>query len=48
MILDFMFGLPKYVPYNKEFVISRFCSIPFSVTLAGLIMKNIVHFNIKD
>lgn len=32
---DFKFGPLDYVRYIKEFVISRFYSIPFSVTLAG-------------
>ena len=40
-----MFGLLDCVCYNKDFVISRFvisrfCSIHFSVTLAGL--KNVI------
>ena len=33
--VDFTFGLPDYVRYIKEFVISRFYSIHFTVTLAG-------------
>lgn len=38
--VDFTFGLPDYVRYIEEFVISgfvisRFYSIPFTVTLAG-------------
>ena len=33
--VDFMFGLPDYVRYIEEFVISRFYSIHFTVTLAG-------------
>jgi len=38
--VDFMFGLPDYVRYMEEFVISRFViskfySIHFTVTLAG-------------
>ena len=42
----FTFGLPDCVRYNKDFVISgfvisRFCSIHFTATLAG--MKNIIH-----
>ena len=40
MEVDFTFGLPDYVPYIEEFVtsrfvISRFYSIPLTVTLAG-------------
>ena len=42
-----MFGLLDCVRYNEDFVksrfvISRFCSIHFTVTLAGL--KNIIHY----
>ena len=33
--VDFAFGLPDYVRYIKEFVISRFYSIHFTVILAG-------------
>ena len=33
--VDFTFGLPDYVRYIEEFVISRFYSIPLTVTLAG-------------
>ena len=33
--VDFTFGLPYYVRYIEEFVISRFYSIHFTVTLAG-------------
>ena len=33
--VDFAFGLPDYVRYIEEFVISRFYSIHFTVTLAG-------------
>ena len=45
-----MFGLLDCARYNKDFVISRFvilrfCSIHFTVTLAGL--KNIVRYT-KD
>ena len=45
--VDFMFGLPDCVRCNEHFVvsrfvISRFCSIHFNVTLAGL--KNIVRY----
>ena len=41
IVVDFMFyGLLDRVRYNKDFVLSRFCSILFTVTLAGL--KNIV------
>ena len=48
--VDFTFGLLDCVRYNKDFVISRFiisrfCSIHFTVTLAG--MKNIVRYT-KD
>ena len=32
---DFTFRLPEYVRYIEEFVISRFYSIHFTVTLAG-------------
>ena len=43
--VDFTFGLLDCVRYNEEFVISRFvisrfCSKHFTITLAGL--KNIV------
>ena len=38
----FTFGLMDYVRYNEHFVIWRFCSIQFSVTLAG--QKNIVRY----
>ena len=37
-----MFGLLDCVRFNEDFVISRFCSIHFIVTLAGL--KNIVRY----
>ena len=40
--VDFMFRLPEYVHYIEEFVISRFYSIHFTVTLAGT--KNIVRY----
>ena len=33
--VDSTFGLPDYVRYIEEFVISRFYSIHFTVTLAG-------------
>ena len=33
--VNFTFGLPEYVRYIEEFVISRFYSIHFTVTLAG-------------
>ena len=33
--VHFTFGLPDYVRYIEEFVISRFYSIHFTVTLAG-------------
>ena len=33
--VDFTFGLPDYVPYIEEFVISRFHSIHVTVILAG-------------
>ena len=33
--VDSTFGPLDYVRYTKEFVISRFYSIPFTVTLAG-------------
>ena len=38
----FMFGLLGCVRYNEDFVISRFCSIHFTVTLAEL--KNIIPY----
>ena len=40
--VDFTFGLLNCVRYDKDFVISRFCSIHFTVTLARL--KNIVRY----
>ena len=45
--VDFTFGLLDCVCYNEDFVISRFvisrfCSIHFTITLAGL--KNIVRY----
>ena len=45
---DFTFGLVDCVSYNEDFamsrlVLSRFCSIHFTVTLAGL--KNIVRYS---
>ena len=45
--VDFKFGLLDCVRYNEDFamskfVISRFCSIHFTITLAGL--KNIVRY----
>ena len=45
--VDFTFGLLYCVRYNEDFVISRFvisrfCSIHFTITLAGL--KNIVRY----
>ena len=43
--LDFTFGLFDCVRYNEDFVISSFCSIHFTVTLAGL--KIIVRYT-KD
>ena len=33
--VDFTLGVPDYVRYIEEFVISRFYSIHFTVTLAG-------------
>ena len=44
---DFTFGLLDCARYNEDFVISRFvisrfCSVYFAVTLAGL--KNIVRY----
>ena len=38
----FMFGLLDCVRYNEDFVISRFCSIRFTVILTGL--KKIVRY----
>ena len=32
---DFTFGLPDYVHYVEEFVVSRFYSIHFTINLAG-------------
>ena len=48
--VDFTFGLLDCVRYNEDFVISRFvisrfCSIHFTVTLAGL--NNLVRYT-KD
>ena len=40
--VDFTFGVLDCVRYNEDFVISRFCSIYLTVTLAGL--KNIVRY----
>ena len=45
--VNFTFGVPDCVRYNKDFVITRFvmsrlCSIHFTVSLAG--MKNIVRY----
>ena len=40
--VDFTFGLPDYVRYSEEFVISRFYSIHFTVALAG--KENIVRY----
>ena len=40
--VDFIFGFLDCVRYNEDFVISRFCSIHFTVTLARL--KNIVRY----
>ena len=40
--VDFTFGVLDCVRYIEDFVISRFCSIHFTVTLAGL--KNIVRY----
>ena len=40
--VDFTFGLLDCVRYNEDFVISGFCSIHFTVTLAGL--KDIIHY----
>ena len=40
--VDFTFGLPDYVRYIEELVISRFHSINFTVTLAGNIKKSFV------
>ena len=34
--VHFMFGLLDCARLNEDFVISRFCSIHFTVTLAGL------------
>ena len=33
--IDFTFGLPDYVRYIEEFVISGFYSMHFTITLAG-------------
>ena len=40
--VDSTFGLPDYVRYIEELVISRFYSIHFTVTLAGT--ENIVRY----
>ena len=40
--VDFTFELPDFVRYIEEFVISRFYSIHFTVTLAGI--YNIVRY----
>ena len=40
--VDFTFGLPDYVHYIEEFVISRFYSMHFTITLAGT--KDIVRY----
>ena len=40
--VNFTFGLLDCARYNEDFVISRFCSIHFTVTSAGL--KNIVRY----
>ena len=40
--VDFTFALLDCVRYNEDFVISRLCSIHFTVTLAGL--QNIVRY----
>ena len=37
--VDFSFELLDCVRYNEDFVVSKFCSIHFTLTLAGL--KNI-------
>ena len=40
--VDFTFGLLDCVRYDEDFIISRFCSIHFTVTLARL--KKIVRY----
>ena len=40
--VDFTFGLPDYVRYIEEYVISRFYSMHFTITLAGT--KDIVRY----
>jgi len=40
--LYYKFGLLYCVHYNKDFIILRFCSINFTLTLAGL--ENIIHY----
>ena len=40
--VDFTFGLPDYVRCIEEFVISRFYSMHFTITLAGT--KDIVRY----
>ena len=40
--VHFTFGLLDCAHYNEDFVISRFCSIHFTLTLAGLM--NIVRY----
>ena len=42
MGVDYTVGLLHCVRYNEDFVISRFCSIHFTVAVAGL--KNIVRY----
>ena len=47
IVVDFIFGLLSCVHYNEDFVIlrfiiPRFCSTHFTITLAGL--KNIVRY----
>ena len=37
--VDFTFGLPDYVRYIEEFVISRFYSMHFTITLAGTLIR---------
>ena len=41
--VSFTFSLVDCVRYNEDFVKSRFCSIHFTVILAGL--KKIVHYS---
>ena len=45
--VDFTFGLLDCVRYNEDFVISRFCSIHFTVTLAGLKNRGLRYIEVR-